>query len=141
MPEIFSLILKIEKKLDQFQRRVLKDSKLTPPQHAALNVLTENGGSSLSQLADACYSSRSTMTNLVDNLEKKGLVKREPHPSDRRSMLVTLTERGKSLKQSVPELNRIFGDCCSSLEPDELQQLSFLLKKVENSLNFEKCTQ
>ena len=102
-------------------------------------MLTDNDGVSLSQIAAACHSSRSTMTSLVDNLEKKGLVIRKSHPKDRRSLLVALTDSGKALKQSVPNLNHIYGDCCSSLEPDELQQLSLLLKKLELALDFEKC--
>ncbi len=137
--EIFNLILKIEKRLDQFERLVFKASNLTPPQYSVLNVLTGNVGASLSQLAAACHSSRSTMTSLVDNLEKKRLVIRKSHPKDRRSLLVALTDKGKSLKQSVPNLNHIYEDCCPSLEPDELQQLSLLLKKLESALDFEKC--
>ncbi|MHA2296411.1 MAG: MarR family winged helix-turn-helix transcriptional regulator [Candidatus Hodarchaeales archaeon] len=140
MPEVFDLVNKVTKKLDRFQRLVIRETGLTPPQYNVLSVLKESDGFQLSHLASACYSSRSTMTSLVDTLEKKGLVRREPNPKDRRSILVYLTEKGKTLKQAVPSLDLIFGSCCSGLEHDELQQLSHLLKKLEKTLNFgESC--
>ncbi|MHA2028080.1 MAG: MarR family winged helix-turn-helix transcriptional regulator [Candidatus Kariarchaeaceae archaeon] len=140
MPEIFSQISQIERKLQQFQRFVLKETDLTPPQYAVINALREADGQSLTELATATFSTKSTMTALVDNLEKKGLVKRQPHPKDRRSLIVKLTDLGTSLKQSVPEINSLYGECCTALEPMELTQLSFLLTKLENSFNFDGKT-
>ncbi|MHA2170468.1 MAG: MarR family winged helix-turn-helix transcriptional regulator [Candidatus Kariarchaeaceae archaeon] len=136
MPEIFSLISNIERKLHQFQRLVLKETDLTPPQYAVINVLQETDGVSLTDLSEATLSTKSTMTTLIDNLEKKGHVKRQDHPKDRRTKLVILTKQGKSLAQSAPEISSIYGECCTMLEPTELNQLSFLLKKLENSFNF-----
>ncbi len=37
------------------------------------------------------------VTGLVDTLEREGLVRREPHPSDRRATCVVLTERGEAM--------------------------------------------
>lgn len=37
------------------------------------------------------------VTGLVDTLEREGLVRREPHPSDRRATCIVLTERGKGV--------------------------------------------
>ncbi len=137
IPEIFSQISKIERKLHQFQRLVLKETNLTPPQYAAVNVLQESGGLSLTELSQATFSTKSTITTLVDNLEKKMLVERQPHPRDRRSLIVKLTEKGIALKKSAPEINFIYGECCNVLEPVEINQLGFLLKKLEETLNFE----
>ncbi|MHA2248861.1 MAG: MarR family winged helix-turn-helix transcriptional regulator [Candidatus Kariarchaeaceae archaeon] len=136
MPEIFSLISKIERKLLQFQRLMLKETDLTPPQYAVINALQETNGVSLTELSITTFSTKSTMTTLIDNLEKKELVKRQPHPKDRRSLQVKLTEQGKNLARSAPEINSIYGECCTLLEPSELNQLSFLLKKLESSFNF-----
>ncbi|MHA1940458.1 MAG: MarR family winged helix-turn-helix transcriptional regulator, partial [Candidatus Hodarchaeales archaeon] len=90
IPYVFSLITKINKNLDKFQRMVLNKTALTPPQYSVLNTLGMKGenGLSLSQLASLNYNSRSTMTNLIDTLEKKQLVRRVPNPTDRRSLLV-----------------------------------------------------
>jgi DNA-binding MarR family transcriptional regulator len=76
------------------------------------------------------------MTGIVDTLERKGLVTREPNPDDRRSLLVKLTGEGWSLKDSTPTLEGIFRGCCVGLEPDEIQQLSQLLRKLNESLAY-----
>jgi DNA-binding MarR family transcriptional regulator len=136
MPEIFSLITKITKNLDKFQRMVLNKTTLTPPQYSVLNTLSMKGESSLSlsQLASLSYSSRSTMTNLIDTLEKKKFVKRDPNPTDRRSLLVKLTSKGKMLMKEAPSINHIYADCCSILNPEESQKMSLLLRKVNKDL-------
>lgn len=46
-----------------------------------------------------------SMTSLLDTLERRGLVQRQPHPSDRRQLLVHLTHEGQALVDSfLPEI-------------------------------------
>ena len=46
-----------------------------------------------------------SMTSLLDTLERRGLVRREPHPSDRRQLLVHLTDEGQVLVDAfLPEI-------------------------------------
>jgi DNA-binding MarR family transcriptional regulator len=44
---------------------------------------------------------RSTLTNVLDRLEERGLVRREPHPSDRRSIVIHLTTSGQRIGAHV----------------------------------------
>ncbi len=136
MPDIFSLVTKISKNLDKFQRMVLNKTQLTPAQYSVINALGNVGvnGLSLTQLAKICYSSKPTMTHLIDTLENKELVKRVPNPSDRRSLMVQLTPEGNKMKTEVPPVNHIYADCCSILTPEESDKLSLLLKKVNYAL-------
>ncbi len=141
MPEIFQLIDLVNKKLKEIQRETIKEADLTPPQYFVLTLLWARDGRPFKELAAACYCSRATMTGIVDTLEKKELVNRAPNPEDRRSLLVELTEKGESLKRSTPSLEKIFRCCCAGLEPDEAQQLSRLLKKLDASLSTEPCSE
>lgn len=134
MAEVFQLIRSIEKKLKHMQRQTMRGANLTPPQYVALSLLWEKDERPFKELADGCQCSRATMTGIADTLEKKGLITREPNPDDRRSILAKLTEKGKSLQNSAPGPEQVFGGCCSCLEPDETQQLSSLLKKLNNAL-------
>jgi DNA-binding MarR family transcriptional regulator len=136
IPEIFSVVNKITKNLDKFQRMVLSKTQLTPPQYSVLNTLGISGenGLTLSQLAKACYSSPPTMTHLIDTLEKKKVVKREPNPYDRRSLLVKLTSEGNKAINEAPSVKNIYADCCSILNPEEKHDLSLLLKKLNKAL-------
>lgn len=54
-------------------------------------------GITVSELADLARVRKQTMAQAVDQLERTGYVERRPNPNDRRSRLVCLTERGKSV--------------------------------------------
>ena len=57
-------------------------------------------------LADCLEIDRSAVTRLLDTLEGKGLVKRGPHPTDKRSVVLTLTEPGGALYPRLLEHSR-----------------------------------
>lgn len=137
MPEIFQLIEGLQKRLAKFQAHTLKEARLTPPQYYILSQLAEQDGRPFKDLADALACTRATMTGLVDTLEKKKLVRRVSHPEDRRSVLVQLTDEGRSVLQSTPGLEEIFGSCCCNvLPPEETEALIRLLKKLAAALPF-----
>jgi DNA-binding MarR family transcriptional regulator len=136
MPEIFQLIEMVGKKLKQLQNQTLRLAHLTPPQFFILTLLWQADGRPFKDLAQALTCTRATITGIVDTLERKGLVSRAPHPSDRRSQLVQLTQAGRELQRSIPDLERMFNGCCAGLEPRESQELSRLLKKLDSSLDF-----
>ncbi|MFQ5555167.1 MAG: MarR family winged helix-turn-helix transcriptional regulator, partial [Acidimicrobiia bacterium] len=88
----------------------------------------------LKDLADVAFCTRATITGLVDVLERKGLVTREPNPDDRRSLLVTLTESGRDLRKTTPTVSDMYHGCCSGLRPEETRQLAALMAKLDSSL-------
>jgi DNA-binding MarR family transcriptional regulator len=136
IPEVFQLIDDLEKRFIQLQTKTLKESRLTLPQYYILSLLMEKDGRPFKELAETLACTRATVTGIVDTLEKKALVARHPHPDDRRSMLVNLTDKGRALLQSTPGLEATFGCCCEALPPDESRELSRLLKKLSASLPF-----
>ena len=56
-----------------------------------------------SVVADRLTLLRQTVTNMVDDLEKKKLVTRSPHPNDRRRIYIVLTEQGAELANKLTE--------------------------------------
>jgi DNA-binding MarR family transcriptional regulator len=62
----------------------------------ALGILAD-AGSPLppNQIAERLIISRATVTGLLDSLEKRGYVRRLPHSSDRRMLLIELTDAGR----------------------------------------------
>ena len=134
MPEVFQLIGSIERKLKHMQRQTMRGAYVTPPQYVALSLLWERDERPLRELADGCQCTRATVTGIVDTLERKGLITREPNPGDRRSILAKLTEKGRTLQESAPNPEQMFGDCCNCLEPEETGQLIELLTKLDDGL-------
>ncbi len=134
LAEIFQLIDTVSKKLTQLQRERIRVVALTPPQYSVLSLLWERDGRQLSELAAACCCSPSTITGVVDTLERKGLVARKANPDDRRSLLVRLTEEGEALRDATPGLGKILRNCCEGIEPEELDQLGKLLAKLNDTI-------
>src|SRR5215211_3563381 len=71
-----------------------REARVTPARLSALSVVVFRGPLSLSALAEAEGVRPATMTNLVTGLERAGLVRRQPHASDGRSVLVAATAAG-----------------------------------------------
>ncbi|WP_294897714.1 MarR family winged helix-turn-helix transcriptional regulator [uncultured Eubacterium sp.] len=67
-----------------------------------------------------------SLNELLNKLEKNGYVERKPSKSDKRVMIVHLTEKGKQLQQPETDYQNIF----SCLLPEELQQLSQYLDRI-----------
>jgi DNA-binding MarR family transcriptional regulator len=60
-------------------------------------TLSPEGSRRLSYLTRYLMVHQTTITQVVDQLEKRGLVRREPHPTDRRATLAVLTPAGRAL--------------------------------------------
>jgi len=134
-PEVFRLVDTVARKLTQLQRETIRVAELTPAQYSLLNLLWEKDSLQFNELASACCCSPSTITGIVDTMEKNGLVARVPNPNDRRSLLVKLTERGRALENATPSLEKIFENCCGGMQPDELRRLVELLRKLDSTIS------
>jgi DNA-binding MarR family transcriptional regulator len=86
---------------------------ITPSQSRALRVLTRHGVMRLSDLAEHLRIAARSTTEVVDSLEAKGLLERQPDPHDRRATLVALTAQGTTLGEAIrssrgTEAERVF---------------------------------
>ena len=139
---IFQLINMLNKKYDKLQRQIVKNNNLTPPQYSILTQLWESDGKQFKELASACCCSPSTITGIVDTMEKHDLVYRDNNPADRRSLLVKLTSKGKEIENVTPPIKMILKNCCEGFSIEEAEQLTQLLKKLSDSFalsGLDKC--
>ena len=75
------------------------------------------------------------MTGVLDSLAKRGLIRREPHPTDRRMVLVHLTKAGARMAEKVRRtVHRAEAQWIDSLGESERAQLTQLLGKVQRGL-------
>ena len=72
------------------------------------------------------------MTVVVDDLEKRGLVRREPHPSDRRAKLVIPTDLGRREAARAEEIHGRPPAEMLALTPAELDELARLVAKLDS---------
>ncbi len=78
-------------------RRTRPVGDLTVAQTSALTSLEVGGALTPSELADVERVQPPTMTKLVAKLEERGLVRRTPHPTDRRQVILSVTEAGQEI--------------------------------------------
>jgi DNA-binding MarR family transcriptional regulator len=77
--------------------------KLTFPRYEALMLLyySRTGSLPLGKMGDRLQVHRTSMTNLMDGLEREGLAERSPHPTYRRTTLGTITPRGRAVARKA----------------------------------------
>ena len=92
--QIFDRLLEVALLIQEDLATSFAGTGLTTARTHLLWVLHHSGPSNQQALAAALSVSPRNVTGLVDALEAGGFVARQPHPSDRRATLVTLTDRG-----------------------------------------------
>ncbi len=107
------------------------DFDLTPPQFALLAFLWKQDGLSQTVLGSMAGMDRTTVSGIIDRLEKQGLVERRDDPQDRRSYLIYLTAQGRAYKQKATGAALKTNAAISEkLSPDEKECLVELLTKM-----------
>lgn len=111
--------------------RQLSTFGLTFSQFGVLEALYHLGPMSQSEIGQKILRSSGNMTMVIDNLEKRILVRRERNQADRRFFIIHLTDEGKKLISSIfpshaAEIARELG----VLTPAEQQTLGRLCKKL-----------
>lgn len=116
-------------------RRITKElarrADLTGPQLTVVKMLESIGDLSLSELSEKIRAQNSTVTGIIDRMEREGLVTRERSKEDRRVVYIKLTSKGRSLAQEIPvEPMEIFKTALGGLTAQEVRDLMRILAKV-----------
>lgn len=110
--ETARLFLEVGRIAKQYIRKLFECGQLTAPQGAVMGILLKNGRMKISELSEKVNLSNSTVSGILDRLEKQGFVSRERSVEDRRTVYVTATEKfieghkdiHKKMEQKLDEL-------------------------------------
>ena len=92
----------------------------------------------MSSISDELGVTRRNVTALVDALEEEGLVRRKPHPTDRRATVIELTEQGFETTSSMYERHRAaVAELFSDLSEEDRGELTRLLGSLREALRQE----
>ena len=118
-----SLMLAIDAKLAPLD--------LTAAQWAVVVYLAEGLASTPAELATLLDSDRGAMTRLIDRLEDKQMIERRPHPSDRRSVTLSLTDSGQVAYPAIrPHVVEVLNTLLTGFDDAEVDQLEQLLLRM-----------
>jgi len=111
----------------------LTDLNLTVSQFGVLEALYHLGPMCQRDLAKKILKSTGNLTTVIDNLEKRKLVRRKRNENDRRYFDVSLTLKGKNLvKEIFPDHADRIVQAMSYLTKNEQKQFGLLCKKLAN---------
>lgn len=111
----------------------LSEIDLTYTQYITLMVLWSEGQSYVKDLGEKLYLDSGTLTPVINALEKKGLVIKERSETDRRDVLVTLTDKGEQLKEKAVNIPLNVSNCIP-LEKGDAKELYRILKSILNNI-------
>lgn len=122
--EVMKKLKSIKESMHQMMQHQLKDMTLTGPQGMVVGLLSRNESLRMSELAEKMGLSMSTVSEIVDRLEKMEAVRRLKSTEDGRVVLVSLTEDfRKESAGKFKEVESIWLKKIESASEDELQKI------------------
>jgi MarR family transcriptional regulator, organic hydroperoxide resistance regulator len=116
-------------------KELAKRANLTGPQLTVVKILETIGDLSLSELSDKIRAQNSTVTGIIDRMEREGLVQRVRSVSDRRVVRIHLTGKGRKLAADVPvEPMEILRGALKGLSAEEAKDLLRIMTKIAEQI-------
>ncbi|MBU5676235.1 MarR family transcriptional regulator [Alkaliphilus sp. MSJ-5] len=120
-------------KNELFQR--LKEYDVTPEQWSILNCLWVEEGVTPKELADIIFKDKPNTNRILEKLQMKELIVRNPHPVDKRAFQIFLTERGWALKDKlIPIVTQLLEEATIGIEKSKLLDMKKLLNQIYYNL-------
>ncbi|MEE1132984.1 MAG: MarR family transcriptional regulator [Caryophanon sp.] len=124
-------MLRASQHIGEFSRQQVKTYGLNITEFAVLELLFHKGDQPIQMIGKKILIASSSITYVVDKLEKKGYVKRTHCPSDRRVIYASLTDEGRAFIESIfPQHAAAMTQLFDGLDEAQLQQLIDISKQV-----------
>ena len=120
-------------------RDILIDFGITNPQFNALLTLREYPKMTMGELCEKLFLACSTATDLIDRMEKNGLLERNRDTEDRRVIRLSTSEKGQQvINEVIVARRRYVAAMLEKLTPEEADQLGMSLDKLHSLMVSEK---
>ena len=137
--KIISVISSLRNLANEFLIGELKKegvSNIAPSHGHILNALFENDGISMKEITEKINKKKNTVTVLIEKLTAQGFVRKGIDCSDKRTTLVFLTHKGKTLEKSFKDIStKLIDKAYNGFTEKEKSNLMMFLKRMET--NFE----
>lgn len=135
--QILTIIRKVIRSLNLESKRINKEYGITIPQLFTLKHLQSCSDyqASHKEITSILELNSSTVTGIIDRLEKKNLVARLPKKEDKRVTYIALTAKGSSLLKKSPKLlQQKLPDKLDKMKKEDVEQLTKSLNLLANLL-------
>lgn len=127
--EIMQSLRRMIKSLQDYSQTVFSHFGITGPQLWALKTINQVGSLSLGELSERMYLHPSTISGVIDRLEKRGYLVRDRNEDDRRIVKVRLTPKGRILVRKAP--NPVQGKMIYGLRKLKKEKLDLIYESVQ----------
>ncbi len=135
------MIHRLHASLAQVAGRLLRAHDLDPVSSRALVLLLEHGEMRVGELVEKLVLPQSTVSHQLQRLERAGLIVRNRPAQDSRSVIVTLTARGRVVGSECDELSLLVHErLVRDLTAAEIETLRALLLRVFDTLDMLRTT-
>lgn len=144
LPEVLAtragfLLNRAAMRIRQMTEEALAPLHIFPKHYGLMAVIKASGPTSQQAIGDVLKVDRTTMVLLVDDAESKDIVIRNPHPTDRRCHLLSLSEHGQKVYGKAHRLvQKVEDEFFGSLKEREKDHLLTLLGKLFQSSDSEQ---
>lgn len=122
------------RRLNQRLQQLFQDHDVTPEQWSLLICLDGHDGITHKDLAQRTDKDPANITRLVDQLERKALVRRVANPSDRRSQLLYVTESGRTNAHTLAPIEASFvAHILTDVTEDEIEAFKRFMEKINKN--------
>lgn len=129
--QVLETIIYLSTESRRITKELARRAELTGPQLTVVKLLEQVGELSLSELSERIRAQNSTVTGIIDRMEREGLVVRERSKEDRRVVHIKLTPKGAGIARDIPlEPMEIVKGALESLSAQEMRDLVRLLGKL-----------
>jgi DNA-binding MarR family transcriptional regulator len=126
--------------ITQQYKPLLDQLGITYPQYLVLLVLWDKDGIPVKEISEKLLLETNTLTPLLKRLEKHDILQRQRSSEDERVVIISLTTKGKALKQRAKDIpNELMLQLdCLNIEEDEIFTLKKILDKLLNAIHHKK---
>ena len=133
--DILMTYLRVSQHMSRLFRSHFGRLQLTFPQALVLNVLGEEGPLPISSLAERTGSANSTVSGIVDRLEKLELARRGRSGEDRRVIYVAVTDKYQSLRERAEaNVGGYFDSVLSTMTAEDRDMVARALLRLDEAL-------
>lgn len=126
-----TILLRASSSVTNMLKRDMQSYGLNPTEFTVMEVLYNKGAQPIQVIGNKVLLASSSITYVIDQLEKKTYVERKVNENDRRITLVSLTPSGQKFMEEIfPQHSKIIQDLFGELPQEDIENLSESLKTI-----------
>lgn len=129
--KLLVVMLRTAQTVEDLVKKDMKGYGINPTEFAVLELLYNKGEQPIQKIGKKILLASSSITYVIDQLEKKGFVERLDCPDDRRIKLASITDKGKEfMNQAFPKHEKSIEEIFSNMTEEEIDTAIEVFKKI-----------